>query len=410
MKFLHVLACLVITATASKAPKVKEDLFDDDITPIRKDPVFSVADDDIKSIRMTPSFSFSDDDIKIIINAQEEAHSNWAFSMYEGPSHTDEYKQKYVIENDTPGDDVIITAESSNDNPDVDTEDEEELKEMLSANPELKQKISSNPEMKEMLSANQNMKLPYGSKWFIRRKKEYKPWSPWRYWSVPYEYLFPRYNQFTPSGWRCPVGCGPVAWAMVFGYYDRLAHWAPHYGYNSHLFRCIDGLKGSASCVAPTFRNHKVNKYILGIRKEVKTFCLGGGGATTPWHMRRIHSFYKDRQGGNPRILSYYWWLSWTGWTRTWIRNRARSAIQAGYPAIVGVWVKTNKKGQHYPVATRYKSRSRKYRSCWRLFGRWRCGRWKTQTQEYFYLRMGWGGHRDGWYSIKTFSAFVAIK
>ena len=44
-------------------------------------------------------------------------------------------------------------------------------------------------------------------------------WSSWFYSSVPEEWRFPDYNQHTCCG--CWSGCGPVAWAQIFGYYDR---------------------------------------------------------------------------------------------------------------------------------------------------------------------------------------------
>ena len=44
-------------------------------------------------------------------------------------------------------------------------------------------------------------------------------WSSWIYSSVPQEWRFPDYNQHTCCG--CWSGCGPVAWAQIFGYYDR---------------------------------------------------------------------------------------------------------------------------------------------------------------------------------------------
>jgi len=384
MKLLCVLrvAFLVITATTSKAPGVTEDL------------KVSVH----KGLEKTLN---ADDDIKFIRKVEEEALVKWDVSIHEDQTKTTQYNQKnsrynkkQVIENDTPGDEAIITLDGNNDTPDDDGQEDLEDKKM----------------QKAYGGARWFIKKKKHNRWFIKKKKHKQctRWTSWRYWSVPRENYFPKYKQFTPRGWRCPVGCGPVAWAMVFGYYDRLAPW---YGHSRKLFRCDRGLYGSPYCKAPPFLTYHSKSWILEIRRRLRTFCLFGGGATTPWGMRRIGGFYRFRQGGNARILSYTWWLSWTGWTRTWIRNRARNAIKHRYPAVVGVWVKSGKKkAQHYPVATKYKSRSRRCRTCWKIFGRWRCGRWKTQSQERFFLRMGWGGYKDGWYFIKTFSAFVAVK
>ena len=46
-----------------------------------------------------------------------------------------------------------------------------------------------------------------------------KRWSSWSYWSIYHPHLFPNYNQHRCCG--CYSGCGPVAWAQIFAYYDR---------------------------------------------------------------------------------------------------------------------------------------------------------------------------------------------
>jgi len=46
-----------------------------------------------------------------------------------------------------------------------------------------------------------------------------KRWSSWSYWSIHHPHLFPNYNQHRCCG--CYSGCGPVAWAQIFAYYDR---------------------------------------------------------------------------------------------------------------------------------------------------------------------------------------------
>lgn len=53
-------------------------------------------------------------------------------------------------------------------------------------------------------------------------------WSKWQHWSVRHESLFPDYDQHKCCG--CVTGCGPVAWAMILGFYDRLAHKVPSSG------------------------------------------------------------------------------------------------------------------------------------------------------------------------------------
>ena len=46
-----------------------------------------------------------------------------------------------------------------------------------------------------------------------------RSWSAWSYWSIDHPLLFPNYTQHQCCG--CYSGCGPVAWAQIFAYYDR---------------------------------------------------------------------------------------------------------------------------------------------------------------------------------------------
>ena len=65
-----------------------------------------------------------------------------------------------------------------------------------------------------------------------------KRWSPWSYWSIHQPHLFPNYNQHRCCG--CYSGCGPVAWAQIFAYYDRYTRnlvWLRH-----ELFKAIENL------------------------------------------------------------------------------------------------------------------------------------------------------------------------
>ncbi|XP_068683974.1 uncharacterized protein [Montipora foliosa] len=118
-------------------------------------------------------------------------------------------------------------------------------------------------------------------------------WSTWITFSVPEEKRFPDYNQHSCCG--CMSGCGPVAWAQIFAYYDRLAHASPSYGYSKDLYRCIGGITGFSSCKAPPRLNTTVKSYVEHIRSQVDTFCLFGGGATTHWNMKdsKLKSFFQ---------------------------------------------------------------------------------------------------------------------
>jgi hypothetical protein len=52
------------------------------------------------------------------------------------------------------------------------------------------------------------------------------------------------------------VGCGPVAWAQIFGFYDRRAHAGVGRHEPQALYECgNDGVTGATSCQAPATIN-----------------------------------------------------------------------------------------------------------------------------------------------------------
>ena len=131
-----------------------------------------------------------------------------------------------------------------------------------------------------------------------KRGKEYTSYSSWSYCSIRYETLFPSYWQHRIKK-DCPVGCGPVAWAMIFGYYDRRSHEKTStYGTGSQgLYRCgSDGTKGSKSCKAPETSSSggsRMKKYIEKFAKTLGTWCIFENGATPPRKMKKIKGFFK---------------------------------------------------------------------------------------------------------------------
>ena len=131
-----------------------------------------------------------------------------------------------------------------------------------------------------------------------KRFKEYTSYSNWHQCSVRDEHLFPNYWQHH-FGKNCISGCGPVAWAMVFGYYDRRSHDKPGtYGTGSQdLYRIgSDGTTGSKSPTAPEsskYDTSRLKKYIEHINGVLGTWCKYGA---TPAHkMDRIEGFFKVR-------------------------------------------------------------------------------------------------------------------
>ena len=129
-----------------------------------------------------------------------------------------------------------------------------------------------------------------------KRFKQYTSYSSWSYCSIRDESLFPSYWQHKIKK-NCPVGCGPVAWAMVFGYYDRRSHdKTSTYGTGSQdLYRCgSDGTTGSKSCKAPKYSDDsRIRKYTERIAKTLGTFCINKQGATPAHKMDNIKGFFK---------------------------------------------------------------------------------------------------------------------
>ena len=131
-----------------------------------------------------------------------------------------------------------------------------------------------------------------------KRYKQYKAYSSWTTTSIPDEGYVPYYWQHKDSH-NCLVGCGPVAWAMVFGYYDRRSHYKSwKYGKGSqYLYRSSStGAYGSPVTPAPRYpTDTRIRKYIERIAREVDTVCIFKNGATAGYKMDRIKGFFQVR-------------------------------------------------------------------------------------------------------------------
>ncbi|XP_064603619.1 uncharacterized protein LOC135469032 [Liolophura sinensis] len=235
----------------------------------------------------------------------------------------------------------------------------------------------------------------------LNTRSKRQTYTPWVEVSIGHESIFPDYRQFKiESG--CAVGCGPVAWAMIFAYFDRRSHLqAAVYGSGSqNLFRCgADGTAGAASCVAPISNNNQVEEYLKVLRGILRTFCIRGEGATLQRRMDDVEGFFKARQSsGSPDVISHRVPLiGFFGVYNSRVRSKGLAALRAGWPIIPGIRV-GGLFSQHYPVATKYRSRVKTQRRC--FF--WKC--WNKRTTEYeMYLHMGWGGNQNGWRSAKMF-------
>lgn len=196
-----------------------------------------------------------------------------------------------------------------------------------------------------------------------------------------------RYNQFQYSG--CAVGCGAVAWGMLFGWGDRQAelggnaYWAPRNG----LYRSGGGR--GANAIAPIDMDEGVRSMIRELRGQIGTFCapFGNSGATPPWSMDGAWRYLSGRS--YTRQVCH--WNS-IGWSEDGLRNRAIASIRdRRTPAIIGTgWL------SHYPLAYGYAWQRRIVRRCF-IF----C--WNDEVYDrWFYVNQGWGGSGNDWVEAST--------
>jgi hypothetical protein len=231
-------------------------------------------------------------------------------------------------------------------------------------------------------------------------------WGSWRFWWAGNNADQRIYRQLraneAPSTSSCVSGCGATAWAMLFGWVDRMAHnnvapWRSSTG----IYR-TDGGRGSAAAIAPRDMNRPLTTEQRGaanmtweIRNHVGTFCAFGNGATFPWRMSDARRYLAGRSA-NPIRTDY----SSVGIRRDSYRNRAISSIvNRGTPAIIGTgWL------NHYPLAYGYAERTRRVRKC-NIFG-FNCS-WRTEVQRSFFVNQGWAGSADNlaWVSSGTWFA-----
>lgn len=198
----------------------------------------------------------------------------------------------------------------------------------------------------------------------------------------------PEYDQFQHGS--CAVGCGPVAWAMLFCWADYQAgngngYWSRRWG----LYR-ENGGRGS-NVVAPLTQDSGVKNVIEELHDDVDTFCSFGQGATAPWDMDGAASYLSGRTGTD--LVVHY---NSVGVSETRLREYARNSIRdRDTPVVIGTgWL------THYPMAYGYAWQTRTVRkcillACWdeKVYDRW------------FYVNNGWGGSGNEWVTASTWFA-----
>lgn len=231
--------------------------------------------------------------------------------------------------------------------------------------------------------------------------------------SVCSEANFPDYNQHSCCG-NCRSGCSPVAWAQVFGYYDRRAA-SPNSIFSSRIY-------GDSHTKAPLSLTDDVKHFVESIRPWIQTYCGDDGqGWTKTSKMHLIAPWFRQRQGSKARVVSYLesrkgrsagGKIAGRG-SRSWIVSKGVSFLDIGYPVVFSFL--TESKAGHSAVATKYQKTSRSYRHCEKKTTGWWFRKktktvcsWKTANDYKFFMHYGWGGSNNKWQSLSPFGAHVA--
>lgn len=219
--------------------------------------------------------------------------------------------------------------------------------------------------------------------WKLERSSVVGPlgWSSW----TTYEAdggtsAQPLYYQHTYGS--CAVGCGPVAWAILFCWGDRQAHegnayWSGRTG----LYRTDGGYSGSAT-KAPLTLDSGVKNVTEELNGYMGTWCISGSGATWPSRMDDAEDYLVGRTGANCYSAGSDVGVNFNSY-----RDEVLESIRdRDTPGVVGTGFLS-----HYPVAYKYRYRTQKVL-------------WETIYDREFYVNNGWGSTSSfEWVEAGTF-------
>jgi hypothetical protein len=176
----------------------------------------------------------------------------------------------------------------------------------------------------------------------------------------------PSYSQLSPgegaNDTSCASGCGPTAWATVFGWASRRAD----------ANATEDGAFAGLLSNAPMTMTPEIGQLSMDINHVVKTICVGDEGATTPWGMGEVKTWVASHAPGVTVEQRYNFLMT----PDPGVRDVTIDALCDGRPAIIGIGTLFGGDG-HYPIAKGYSNGK-------------------------FELEMGWGGDGNGWYDATT--------
>lgn len=189
----------------------------------------------------------------------------------------------------------------------------------------------------------------------------------------------------------CAVGCGPVAWSMLFGWGDKKAddndaRWRHRWG----LYRADGGY--GADDVAPKYQRRGVERMHEELGRRMGTFCVGAQAATLPGDMSKARGYLSGRTGTRLRTQYNIFTIA-----EGYLRDSAIRSIKYDHaPAIIGTGFVAS---AHYPLAWKYRRQVRTVRRC--FFACWS----DHQTRHQFYVNQGWGGGGNSWVPADTWFA-----
>ena len=188
----------------------------------------------------------------------------------------------------------------------------------------------------------------------------------------------PKYHQLKRDRWCDLVGCGPVAWAMLFAWFER--NWGVEYAFRG---------EGTNALPPPNLSTAARRSQVIDAYDSLHELCdvicnpFGDDGATYPTDMTDAFKGYTYPAALANQIGRYWNINSVTGTWPDLGALRSRDAIKNGYPAVTGLgWM------WHYVLAYGYG------------YDTVDTGVGFNVTYRYLKCNMGWNGHGPRWYYI----------